>query len=88
MSIGNIAYGASMGHVWDTFYRRNPSKFVDIENESSVQPLKNGAPGRSSSIFKNVASRAQRDRVNITKQRHFTNCVKRHRLTLAREVPV
>lgn len=58
MSIGNIAYGASMGHVWDTFYRRNPSKFVDIENESSVQPLKNGAPGRSSSIFKNVASRA------------------------------
>lgn len=65
MSIGNIAYGASMGHVWDTFYRRNPSKFVDIENESSVQPLKNGAPGRSSSIFKNVASRAIRGNAKI-----------------------
>ncbi|WP_213046441.1 hypothetical protein, partial [Escherichia coli] len=47
-----------MGHQWDTFYRRNSSKFIDMVNESSIQPLKNGAPGRSSSIFKNVASRS------------------------------
>ncbi len=52
MSIPDIVYGASMGHVWDTFYRRNSSKFVDMVNESSIQPLKNGAPGRSSSILK------------------------------------
>ncbi|EOW3322322.1 hypothetical protein ACOVMA_002390, partial [Escherichia coli] len=55
---GGLSRGAPVGHVWDIFYRRNSPKFVDMENESSVQPLKNGAPGRSSSIFKNVASRS------------------------------
>ncbi|HHZ4107849.1 TPA: hypothetical protein ACWCDB_001601, partial [Escherichia coli] len=48
-----------LGHLWDIFNRRNTSKFVDMVNESSIQPLKNGAPGRSSSIFKNVASRSK-----------------------------